>query len=233
MFRFKKIKKFIIFILIILIFVFPQFSSADTASESTLTVPQYVRNLYIVGLILIGVVAFGRLVLAGYQYMFGGINANSIAGAKSAFWDVFAGIAVLVSGLLLLRTINPEILNLKWSVFDIKTDWVEELARKSCKDKGGEFIEKTWGCRTATYSNRGQECEDGKVWTLTSDGMQCVEPGGREPGKTCLSDPECQSGVCTQMRFCSNMNPNPIDGPCTDGKDCISGACNRSTNKCK
>lgn len=127
----------------------PVIAKAQTTSDETLSVPDYVRNLYILGLILIGVVAFARLVFAGYQYMFGGANANLLSSAKTAFWDVAAGITVLVCGLLILRTINPNILNLRWSVLTFDFKFIKDAARQQCKDKSGRFDEDTWECDTA------------------------------------------------------------------------------------
>lgn len=208
-----------------------------TASDSTMTVPQYVRNLYVLGLALIGIVAFGRLVFAGYQYMFGGANANMISSAKTAFWDVAAGIAVLVCGLLLLRTINPDILNFRWSVLSIDLQFIKDKLGEQQNQKNAFYYSSEAECKI-NCELKGGECKYLKdmnkyMCVGTNEGQECtVDTVEKDCGEGFL----CKSGICiNDPHYSPERGLGEI---CNIGDDpflwdglCESGACGSPNSK--
>lgn len=56
--------------------------------------------------------ALAMIVLAGYLYMSAGGDAQRVTKAKDLFANAFIGLIILFSAVLILRTINPDLVSL-------------------------------------------------------------------------------------------------------------------------
>lgn len=80
--------------------------------QATNKLNDYLRYIYVYGLALLGLTAFGALVLGGLMYM----TADSLTSAEEAkkwIWGAIAGLLLGLSAYLILNTINPDLLKLK------------------------------------------------------------------------------------------------------------------------
>lgn len=60
--------------------------------------------------------ALAMIILSGYLYMSAGGNAQQVSTAKEIFAGAFIGLIILFSAIVILRTINPDLVNLKDTV---------------------------------------------------------------------------------------------------------------------
>lgn len=74
---------------------------------------QYIRYLYLFALSAVGVAAFGALVYGGFQYLLSAGSVGSAEEAKKWMWGAIYGLVLALAAVLILRTINPDLINLK------------------------------------------------------------------------------------------------------------------------
>ncbi len=72
-----------------------------------------VNQLYKYALIISSIAAVFMIIIAGYMYIFSGGDSGKVSTAKSFITTSLLGIAVLLTGFLLLKQINPNLLVLK------------------------------------------------------------------------------------------------------------------------
>jgi hypothetical protein len=72
-----------------------------------------INQLYKYALIISSIAATFMIILAGYLYIFSGGNDKRVSTAKSFISTSLLGIAVLLTGFLLLKQINPNLLSIK------------------------------------------------------------------------------------------------------------------------
>jgi len=77
---------------------------------STIDLGSYVASIFQFGLAIVGFVAFGYVVYHGIRYISGAANESVISDAKDGITQVFYGIILLFSSVVILDTINPCIL---------------------------------------------------------------------------------------------------------------------------
>lgn len=75
--------------------------------------PNYIRYLFIFGLSLITVVALGQMIIGGITYILAAGNAAKVEDAKDTIFQALLGVGILLVSYLLLRTINPDLVNLR------------------------------------------------------------------------------------------------------------------------
>ena len=75
--------------------------------------PSYINYLFIFGLGLITVLALGQMMLGGIQYILAASNAADKLKAKETIQQALLGLGLLLVSYLLLRTINPDLVNLR------------------------------------------------------------------------------------------------------------------------
>lgn len=97
------------------------------------TLTQYVRYIYLVGLSAIGIAALGVLVYAGFMYMMAG-TVTSKDEAKKRIWGALSGLVLALAAFLILYTINPDLVSLKAPVLLIlpTTSSLEETEGPLC-----------------------------------------------------------------------------------------------------
>lgn len=118
-------KKIILSAAIIFIFVFLSIPlvKADYTLEvdyptiagqtPTTNLIQFIRYIYLFALSIVGIAAFGALVYGGFQYLLSAGSVGSAEEAKKWMWGAIYGLVLALAAVLILRTINPDLINLK------------------------------------------------------------------------------------------------------------------------
>lgn len=75
--------------------------------------PSYINYLFIFGLGLIAFLALGQMMLGGLTYILAAGNAAKVEDAKDTIFQALLGLGILLVSYLLLRTINPDLVNLR------------------------------------------------------------------------------------------------------------------------
>ncbi|MDP2946201.1 MAG: hypothetical protein Q8N61_01975 [bacterium] len=75
--------------------------------------PSYISYLFIFGLGLITVLALGQMMFGGIKYILAAGNVVKFEDAKDTIQQALLGLGLLLVSYLLLRTINPDLINLK------------------------------------------------------------------------------------------------------------------------
>ncbi|RME58652.1 hypothetical protein D6779_06025 [Candidatus Parcubacteria bacterium] len=84
----------------------PEGESGNTPAET-------VRNLYNFSLAVVGLLAFGAVVIAAIEYSVSAGNASKQSDAKDRIKSAITGILLLVGASLIFNTINPDIAKLQ------------------------------------------------------------------------------------------------------------------------
>jgi hypothetical protein len=90
-----------------------------TLINNDLSLAQYLNTLFKVAITVGAILAVLRLLYAGYMYMASDVWTNKET-AKQIFRDVFLGLFLLLSIFIILRQINPNLLNLKPEITPVK-----------------------------------------------------------------------------------------------------------------
>lgn len=117
----------IILLIIILGFTFSPFL-ATAASPCTIaglkannnnisTLPQCINQIYIWSLGAGALIGFFITVLGGYYYMTSHGNAEQAAKGTELIWSAVIGLAILFTAYILLRIINPDLVNFQTNSF--------------------------------------------------------------------------------------------------------------------
>lgn len=75
--------------------------------------PSYIRYLFVFGLSLITIMVLGRMIVGGITYILAAGNAAKVEDAKDIIFQALLGFGVLLVSYLFLRTINPDLVNLR------------------------------------------------------------------------------------------------------------------------
>jgi len=84
-----------------------------SGTQPTSGLAQLVRYLFLLGLGLGGVLAFASIVVAGIQLITAGGNIGTVEDARSRLSQAILGLMLLLFSYLILRTINPQLVNLR------------------------------------------------------------------------------------------------------------------------
>jgi len=75
--------------------------------------PSYISYLFIFGLSLITILALTQMIIGGITYILAAGNAAKVEDAKDMIFQALLGVGLLLVSYLLLRTINPDLVNLR------------------------------------------------------------------------------------------------------------------------
>ena len=75
--------------------------------------PSYISYLFIFGLGLITVLALGQMMFGGIKYILAAGNVVKVEDAKNTIQQALLGLGLLLVSYLLLRTNNPDLVNLR------------------------------------------------------------------------------------------------------------------------
>lgn len=111
--------KIILFVLVCALFL-PSFVLAanpcsrdaiNSSSNATSALPRCVNQIYVWSLGVGALLALLMTVIGGYKYMTASGNAEQSSGGVEMMWGAVIGLALLFGSYLLLRTINPDLVN--------------------------------------------------------------------------------------------------------------------------
>ncbi len=91
----------------------PQTGQVITQLPAGQELPSYINYLFIFGLALITFLAFGFMIIGGVQYILAAGNIAKVEDAKDTIKQALLGLGLLLVSYLLLRTINPDLVNLQ------------------------------------------------------------------------------------------------------------------------
>jgi hypothetical protein len=109
---------------------------------------EYMQAVYIWVIGAMTTIAIVLLMVQGLRYSFGAMSANAVSAAKKKIIQIVVGLTLLLSTYLILKTVNPQLLNLQVPSFPmVKT--INLVDDQSCG-----YITGVWG--TGPYTiNRG------------------------------------------------------------------------------
>ena len=126
MFFSKKRKRIIIFTALFLLFLgsflfaqarelelnYPQIGNFSL-TEDSVDLPAFIKYIFNLSIVLIGIIAFGGLVFSGFLYLTSSGDSAQIKKAKDGITASIIGILLLLGSYLVLEKINPELLKLE------------------------------------------------------------------------------------------------------------------------
>ena len=75
--------------------------------------PSYINYLFIFGLGIIAILALAQMMVGGLTYILAAGNVAKVENAKDTIKQALLGLGLLLVSYLLLRTINPDLVNLR------------------------------------------------------------------------------------------------------------------------
>ena len=75
--------------------------------------PSYISYLFIFSLGLVTILALTQMIIGGITYILAAGNAAKVEDAKDMIYQALLGLGILLVSYLLLRTINPDLVNLR------------------------------------------------------------------------------------------------------------------------
>lgn len=121
-----KYKKYLIFAFLLALFYaglsfaqteleidYPTISGVITPADTKMLLTDYVKYVFNFFLAIAGFVAFGALILGGYNHLTSGGNPSKMGDAKDQISSAIIGLIILLSSVLILNTVNPQLTTLK------------------------------------------------------------------------------------------------------------------------
>lgn len=166
---------------------------------------EYIRYLYLFGLSIVGLAAFGAMIYGGVNYMLAGANLSSQTEAKKWFFSAISGLVLALASYLIIYTINPALVS-------INAPKVDKLRSASSSNlptamtisllEGDECVKGA----TDVVCQPGLICEEDLVTSLTWGNGTCV----KDPNYV----PPTQSASCQWQKIDSCFNLNPKKAVC-------------------
>lgn len=105
------------------VFIYGQDSSGDPFYETVGTpdpqkVTEFLGQLFVFLLGLVGVSAFFMISWGGFQYATSAANPGAISAAKEKIWGALFGLALAAGSVIVLQTINPDLIKFKMGIHD-------------------------------------------------------------------------------------------------------------------
>lgn len=124
--------KKILFVLIFLLFLFgvwqncqavdllidkyPEVGEGVKGPGETTDLPEIINYIYRFALLACGIVAFVSILIGAVRYIFSAGNTTVAGDAKDQITQALLGVLILLASVLILRTINPDLVNLSLSL---------------------------------------------------------------------------------------------------------------------
>lgn len=164
---------------------------------------QFIRYLYLFALSAVGVAAFGALVFGGFKYLLAAGSVGSTKEATEWIWGAIYGLILALAAVLILRTINPDLINLKGP----KPPTIQPSAVQT---QTQSILQEGDSCTPSTppFCDYGLECKNNKC-VLTQSG-QTQQTGNWLLRSDCMRAP----GTCYGDSFCAVPKPSSGDYCC-------------------
>jgi hypothetical protein len=82
-------------------------------TKPTTAIPEYVKYIFTFSILVVGLVAFGSLVLGGMRYLSSAGDPSKMRDAREQILSAVLGIIILLSSYLILYNINPYLINIE------------------------------------------------------------------------------------------------------------------------
>lgn len=167
----------------------PTIQGPDGVLQPEKGLPEYINYLFIFGLGLIAILALAQMMVGGITYILAAGNVTKVEDAKNTIQQALLGLGLLLVSYLLLKTINPDLVNLR----------APNLAPLKFK-----------GVLPTTPTDPNEPPQSGRPSVLlynVTGRDACANIKGQEfyPCKTyCLATP----GLCNSSTICCGTNPN-------------------------
>lgn len=127
----KKIIFIIIFIILFLgigqnvyagklLLEYPKMGDIELSEEPTL--PEIIKYIYLFSLGIVGFVALISMLIGAIRYITSAGNASKAEDAKDQMTQAILGIIILLAAVLILRTINPDLVNIGFKLPETKQE---------------------------------------------------------------------------------------------------------------
>lgn len=150
---------------------YPEISGIKIGEGTTL--PEIIKYIYMFSLGIVGIVAFVSIIIGAVQYITSAGNDSKMGEAKDRITSALLGILILLSSVLILRTINPDLISLDFKLPPLTTPVVPPQPTMdyycySCcleiiKPHGCDDWDKQWSCFKLEgfneYPSANVECE--------------------------------------------------------------------------
>jgi len=162
-----------------------------------------------------GLLAFGAIVYGAVQYTFAAGNSSLQSDAKDRIWQALVGLLLLVSSFLILKTINPQLVNNP--SISVLSPGPGTTTSSICKEP----------CTTG-------ECLPGGFCRVCSlncgPDAGCVFDEGGNP--SCKACPVAVLQQCASGEVCKFQNNRPYCAPKRCGDNNKSGPCPNKDEEC-
>jgi len=138
-----------------------------SGQEANITLQEYIRQIYVFALGIVGLIALVAIVYWAFMYILGAGNPSKMSDAMSGIQDAILGLVILLLAALILGLINPNLVTLKpFSYFD-------DIPGAS--QPPVQFVDfPTWIQKCSQAGCLVNSCEDAGKITVT-DRSQCEE----------------------------------------------------------
>jgi hypothetical protein len=85
----------------------------DKPETVATTIPEYAKYIFTFSIVIIGLVAFGSLILGGTRYITSAGDPTKMQDAKEQIFSAILGVVILLSAYLILYNINPYLINIE------------------------------------------------------------------------------------------------------------------------
>lgn len=94
---------------------YPTIEGAQSPNETS-DLPQLINYIYKFALLACGIVALISILIGAIQYVTSAGNASKAGDAKDRISQALLGILILLAAVLILRTINPDLVNISFEL---------------------------------------------------------------------------------------------------------------------
>ncbi len=143
---------------------YPQVSGAETPRTVKTFLPDYIKYLFNLALLIAALVTFGSLVYGGFRYLASAGNPLAISDAKSQITAGILGLIILLIAYVILIQLNPELVVLKIGKVEFDKGVILYRAGINCDTKKADtsgLIEGEDFLRVrSSYSSLGDDFND-------------------------------------------------------------------------
>ncbi|MFZ5559574.1 MAG: pilin [Patescibacteria group bacterium] len=86
----------------------------------TIELPEIIKYFYLFALGIVGVIALLSMLIGAIKYIFSAGNPSKAGEAKDQIFSAILGIIILLASVLILRTINPDLVSIGFKLPEIK-----------------------------------------------------------------------------------------------------------------
>jgi hypothetical protein len=175
-----------------LLLKYPKIGGEELGEQSTL--PQLIRYIYRFALGICGIVALISIIIGAFRYASAGGNSSQVEDAKDQITQALLGLLLLLAAVVILHTINPDLVNLKLSIGTTPTTPEASVKYKCVYCCGLAESKMGQNCmERGTNINLGFDC---KSISLTSAGSECNKIAKNKCKNLSPHDPRYKIELC-------------------------------------